>query len=80
MQRFATWIIAGIIIADGWWAVAAGIAIALGGVAALFVWPPLIHQAVILIGRIRLRDRVGLLPPVLEARERVVAEVRAAAD
>jgi glycerol-3-phosphate O-acyltransferase/dihydroxyacetone phosphate acyltransferase len=77
---FATWIIAGIIIADGWWAVAAGIAIALGGVAALFVWPPLIHQAVILIGRIRLRDRVGLLPPVLEARDRVVAEVRAAAD
>jgi glycerol-3-phosphate O-acyltransferase/dihydroxyacetone phosphate acyltransferase len=76
----ATWIIAGIVIADGWWAVAVALAVALGGVAALFIWPPLIHQAVILIGRIRLRDRVGLLPPVLEARERVVAEVRSAAD
>ena len=76
----ATWIIAGIVIADGWWAVAVALAVALGGVAALFIWPPLIHQAVILIGRIRLRDRVGLLPPVLEARERVVAEVREAAD
>jgi glycerol-3-phosphate O-acyltransferase/dihydroxyacetone phosphate acyltransferase len=76
----ATWIIAGIVIADGWWAVAVALAVALGGVAALFIWPPLIRQAVILIGRIRLRDRVGLLPPVLEARERVVAEVREAAD
>ena len=76
----ATWIIAGIVIADGWWAVAVALAVALGGVAALFIWPPLIRQAVILIGRIRLRDRVGLLPPVLEARENVVAEVREAAD
>jgi len=76
----ATWIIAGIVIADGWWAVAAGIAVALGGVAALFVWPPLIRQVLILIGRIRLRDRVGLLPPVFEARELVVAEVREATD
>ena len=77
---FATWIIAGIIIADGWWAVAAGIAVAVGGVVALFVWPPLIRQASILIGRVRLRDRVGSLPPVLEARERVVTEVREAVD
>jgi hypothetical protein len=77
---FATWIIAGIIIADGWLAIVAGFAVALGGVAALFIWPPLINQAVILVGRVRLRDRVGLLPPVLEARDRVVAEVREATD
>jgi hypothetical protein len=40
------------------------------------VWPPLIRQAVILMGRIRVRDRIGLVPPVLEARSAVAVAVR----
>jgi hypothetical protein len=73
----ATWVLAGMWLADGWVAVATGLAVAVGGFAALAVWPPLIQQVVLLLGRLRIRDRVGLLPPVLEARARVVAAVRA---
>jgi glycerol-3-phosphate O-acyltransferase/dihydroxyacetone phosphate acyltransferase len=74
-----TWVVAGILIADGWWALAAGIGVALGGLAALAIWPPLIHQIARIYGHIRLRDRVGLLPPVLGAREKLIEEVRQAA-
>jgi len=76
----ATWIIAGIVIGDGWWAVAAGVGVALGGLAALVIWPPLIQQVARIYGRIRLRDRVGLLPPVMEARQNLIDEVRQAAS
>ena len=72
----ATWIGAGMWLADGWAAVATGVGVALGGIAALVVWPPLLREAAILVGRIRIRDRVGLLPPVVEARARVVEAVR----
>jgi hypothetical protein len=72
----ATWTLAGMWLADGWAAVAAGVAVALGGVLALVVWPPLFRQAIVLIGRIKVRDRVGLVPPVVEARSTVVAAVR----
>ncbi len=71
-----TWVVAGMWLADGWAAVASGLAVAVGGFVALAVWPPLIQQALLLLGRLRLRDRVGLLPPVLEARSRLVAAVR----
>jgi len=72
-----TWIVAGAWLADGWAALGVGLAVAAGGVAALVVWPPLIRQVLALVGRLRVRDRVGLLPPVLAARAAVAAEVRA---
>ena len=72
----ATWTLAGMWLADGWAAVAAAIAVAVGGLVALIVWPPLVRQAIVLIGRIKVRDRVGLVPPVIEARSTVVAAVR----
>jgi len=40
------------------------------------VWPPIVRQMSVLIGRIWLRDRVGLVPPVIEARSALVATVR----
>jgi len=72
----ATWVLMGMWLGDGWVAVADGIAIAVGGAVALTVWPPIIRQAAVLIGRIRLRDRVGLVPPVIEARSALVTAVR----
>ena len=72
----ATWTLAGMWLADGWAAVAAGIAVAVGGMLALAVWPPLFRQAVVLIGRVRVRDRIGLVPPVIEARSTVIAAAR----
>jgi 1-acyl-sn-glycerol-3-phosphate acyltransferase len=72
----ATWMLAGMWLADGWAAVATGIAVAVGGVLALAVWPPLYRQAIVLIGRVKILDRVGLVPPVIEARSTVVAAVR----
>lgn len=71
-----TWVLMGMWLGDGWVAVADGVAIALGGAVALTVWPPIARQAAVLIGRIRLRDRVGLVPPVIEARSALVATVR----
>jgi hypothetical protein len=73
----ATWVLAGMWLADGWAAVASGAAVAAGGLAALAVWPPLVQQVLLLLGRLRIRDRVGLLPPVIAARARVIAAVRA---
>ena len=71
-----TWVVMGMWLGDGWVAVADGVAVAFGGVVSLIVWPPLVRQVIGLIGRIRLRDRVGLVPPVLEARSALVAAVR----
>ena len=71
-----TWVLMGMWLGDGWVAVADGVAIALGGAVALTVWPPIARQAAVLIGRIRLRDRVGLVPPVIEARSALVTAVR----
>ena len=71
-----TWVLMGMWLGDGWVAVADGIAIAVGGAVALTVWPPIVRQVSVLIGRIWLRDRVGLVPPVLEARSVLVATVR----
>ena len=71
-----TWVVMGMWLGDGWVAVADGVAVAFGGVVSLIVWPPLVRQVIGLIGRIRLRDRVGLVPPVLEARSGLVAAVR----
>lgn len=73
----ATWVIAGAWLADGWAALGVGLVVAAGGVAALVVWPPLVREVLVIVGRLRVRDRVGLLPPVLESRGVVAAEVRA---
>jgi hypothetical protein len=48
----------------------------LGGVA-LLVWPPLIREFRALLGWMRVRDRAGLLGPVLDARSHVAELVRA---
>jgi hypothetical protein len=72
----ATWTLAGMWLADGWAAVAAGVGVAVGGMLALVVWPPLFRQAVVLVGRVRVRDRIGLVAPVIEARSTVVAAAR----
>ncbi len=71
-----TWTLMGMWLGDGWVAVADGVAVAIGGAIALVVWPPLVRQAAALLGRIRVRDRVGLVPPVLEARSALVTAVR----
>ncbi len=72
----ATWTLAGMWLADGWEAVAAAAAVAIGGLVALIVWPPLARQVVVLIGRLKVRDRIGLVPPVIAARSTVIAAVR----
>jgi hypothetical protein len=71
-----TWTLMGMWLGDGWVAVLNGVAVAIGGVVAMVVWPPLVRQAVVLMGRIRVRDRVGLVPPVLAARSAVAVAVR----
>ena len=63
-----TWIVAGAWLGDGWGAVAAAVAVALLGGVALLVWPPLVREFRALLGWMRVRDRAGLLPPVVEAR------------
>jgi glycerol-3-phosphate O-acyltransferase / dihydroxyacetone phosphate acyltransferase len=71
-----TWTLMGMWLGDGWVAVLNGVAVAIGGVVAMVVWPPLVRQAVVLMGRVRVRDRVGLVPPVLAARSAVAVAVR----
>ena len=75
-----TWIVTGMWLADGWRAVAIAFGVAVGGAVALIVWPPLVQQLTVLIGRIRVRDRIGLVPPVIEARSQLIATVRASID
>lgn len=80
VTMLATWVVAGMLLGDRWIAVAWGVAVAVGGVIALVVWPPVIQQAEVLVGRLRTRDRIGLFPPVLEARKRLTAAVRESID
>jgi hypothetical protein len=42
---------------------------------ALLVWSPLVRATIVLVGRLRVRDRVGLLPPVVAARSHLVEVV-----
>jgi len=72
-----TWVIAGAWLGDGWSAVGYAVVVAIAGVVALVVWSPLLRQLRVLVGMVRVRDRAGLLGPVLEARSRVAALVRA---
>ena len=73
-----TWVIAGIVLADGAAAVVAGITVAVEGAVALVVWTPLARAVDALWGWLRVRDRAGLLPPVLAQRTDVIEAVRAA--
>ena len=70
-----TWTIAGIVTSDGVGALIVAATVAAGGIIALNVWTPLLNAARSVIGWVRIRDRVNLLPPVLEARARVVGSV-----
>jgi hypothetical protein len=71
-----TWTLMGMWLGDGWVAVADGVAVAVGGAIALVVWPPLVREVAALLGRIKVRDRIGLVPPVIEARSALVTAVR----
>jgi glycerol-3-phosphate O-acyltransferase / dihydroxyacetone phosphate acyltransferase len=73
-----TWTVAGMVLADGWAAVLAGVLVAVEGAIALAVWTPLTRLIATVWGWVRSRDRVGLLGPVLVERERVVIAVRGA--
>ena len=75
----ATWIIAGIVIADGAGAWLAGLTVAAEGALALIVWTPLTRLVSHVWGRLRVRSRAGLLRPVLEERARLSDAVREAA-
>jgi hypothetical protein len=76
----ATWAIAGVVLADGIAALIAGLTVAVGGVAALVVWTPLVRAIRTLLGWVRLRDRVGLLQPVVAASDDLVDAVRTALE
>jgi hypothetical protein len=73
-----TWVIAGIVIGDGIGALVAACAVAVGGAVALAVWAPLTRAVATVWGRLRARDRGGLIKPVLVARAAVVDAVDAA--
>jgi 1-acyl-sn-glycerol-3-phosphate acyltransferase len=75
----ATWIIAGIVIGDGAGAWLAGLTVAAEGALALIVWTPFTRLVSRVWGRLRVRSRAGLLPPVLEERARLSDAVREAA-
>jgi 1-acyl-sn-glycerol-3-phosphate acyltransferase len=64
-----TWSIAGWLLADGLGAFVAAVAVALGGAGALAVWSPVVAAVRTVGGWLRVRDRVGLLPPIDEARD-----------
>lgn len=71
----ATWVVVGVVAADGWGSVVAGLLVAVEGALALAVLPPLLRWVDDLWGRIRMRDRAALLPPVLAAREELSGAV-----
>jgi 1-acyl-sn-glycerol-3-phosphate acyltransferase len=70
-----TWIVAGVVLADGWRAVATAVLVAAEGTLALVVWVPMTRLAATLWGRLRARDRAGLLPPVHAARAELIRAV-----
>lgn len=73
-----TWITAGALLGDGWAAVGWGLAVMALGALALAVVTPWWRAAHALWARLRVRDRRGLLPPVLERRAMLVDMVEAA--
>lgn len=74
----ATWVTAGLLIGDGWGAVAAGVTTALGGAIALATWTPLLRALARIRGALRARERAGLVPRALEDRATLLAQIDAA--
>lgn len=72
----ATWIVAGIVLADGAAAFVAGLAVAVAGILALAVWTPLAAALSATWRGLRVRSRAGLLPPVLADRDELAAAVQ----
>jgi len=71
-----TLIVSGIVIGDGAYALLAASAVAVGGVAALLVWPPLVRFAGTIVGRLTARDRGSLMVGVLADRRALIDVVR----
>jgi glycerol-3-phosphate O-acyltransferase / dihydroxyacetone phosphate acyltransferase len=74
----ATCIVAGIVIGDGFGALVASAAVAVGGGVALVVWPPIVRTIQTLIGRLTARDRGSLMRAVHADRDALIAAVRSA--
>ncbi|MEM9609696.1 MAG: 1-acyl-sn-glycerol-3-phosphate acyltransferase [Actinomycetota bacterium] len=74
----STWIIVGVVVADGWAAVAVGAGVAVGGAIALVVWSTLVRAVGRLIGRARARGRQQLADRARAERAELVGAVRAA--
>lgn len=71
----ATWITAGVVLADGWATVLAGAAVGIGGTVALALWLPLFTLARRVVGRFRMFDRRRLAEESIADRDRVMREV-----
>lgn len=68
----ATWIVAGMWVADGWGAVLAGGTMAVSGAVALGTWSVLVRAVARLRGALRARERAGLVPAALDDRARLL--------
>lgn len=73
-----TWVVAGVVLADGTGAVVTGLTVAVGGAIALTVWPPIVRMLAGLAGRWTMRDRGSLMVAVESDRRAVIDAVRAA--
>ncbi len=74
----ATWVVFGLIVADGWGAVLAGATVAFGGAIALATWSVLVRALARVRGFLRARDRAALVPSALDDRAALVAEIERA--
>ncbi|MDZ7675768.1 MAG: 1-acyl-sn-glycerol-3-phosphate acyltransferase [Acidimicrobiales bacterium] len=73
-----TWIIAGVVLADGWAAALTAVGVAVGGVIALALWLPLFTLARRVFGRLRMYDRRRLAEDSIADRDDVVRAVQSA--
>lgn len=71
----ATWLIAGVVVADGWAALVAAAVFAASGVIALLVWSPLLVALRTLQGRLRCLARGSGLDELFDARNELAATV-----
>jgi hypothetical protein len=71
-----TLVVSGMVLGDGVYALLAAAAVAVGGVAALVVWPPIVHVVATILGRLTARDRGSLMQGVLADRQAVIDVVR----
>ena len=76
----ATWTIVGVVLADGWAAVAVGALVAVCGGVALLTWSTLLAALSRLWGRLRARGRPELAERARDDREELVAAIEAAIE